>query len=152
MAACNSFQNSPSLSWTFILYRVIMNVWYQEGSWGADHSLHWLDFIFLCSSHHGVLNLLSGLSYKVLFVLTIHLTGCQNWTRRVHQPVADWAQVISAALLGALSQGGLLAWYLLYPPSINCEAASHTGWGSASFKCITYPDGKTSLKTDLLNF
>lgn len=39
--------------------------------------------------------------------VALHLTGCKDWAGGVHQQAADRAQVVSTALPGALSQGGV---------------------------------------------
>lgn len=65
------------------------------------------DLIMLYSSHLTV----SVIAFCCKTVVVLYLTGCQDRTGGVHQPAADGAQVVSAALPGALSQGVLHHFY-----------------------------------------
>lgn len=84
--------------------------------WGARVEVEWL----IISSGDGMPSCcvqvtMVGLTYCLGSLvtwslhLTLHLTGCEDWTGGVHQPAADWAQIVSTALPGAFSQGVVLA-------------------------------------------
>lgn len=94
-----------------VIFYTVTHQW--AAPWGARMGVEWLIF---CtgdgiSSHCVQVTTVYSNFYclasvvKCCLYVALHRTGCQDWAGGVHQPAADWAQVVSTALPGAISQG-----------------------------------------------